>query len=525
MPLADAPPTGPPVWLPRGAPRSWFVLILVAAAGLRVIGLDKPLYIDEIVTIRVAMEPLATMGNVMHLIDASPALYPVLLRGWIQISQADAWVRLLSVIFGVLAVPAVGAIAARAFGWRTGLAAMAIMAIAPAHIHYAQYVRSYSLFTFLAAWHVWLLLTWFEAAHSPPERRRGSGRIPWRWLGLVALTAALCYTHYLSLLLFAGEGLAALVLGTGRWRRMVSWAGALAVAGLLFLPGLPLLAENMTWDRLRNAERAERPPAVTLVPNLVAELSIGQQILGFDEPAVRRLTLGAAAVMFPALWLAGLAAALRTRPRDAIALTIVAWLPLAIYLIAGRRLVAVRFFVPFMAGYTALLAHGWVTRRRNVRIIAGVALAVVCAVPLWRYYTEFTWSYDHRRVARVLASRLGPDDALLFVHPYEAFFYRWYLGDRVPMEGLVFTALVDQPGYAIKPPLLEFDRARARVEQAANRYPRVWVIGQSRRSFASDPVEQARLFAWMDTRFSPISSLNDETGGDPEIRLYAMRDR
>ncbi len=513
MPQAEPAPAGNPARLPPGAPRYGFAALLILAAGLRSIGLAKPLYIDEIVTIRVAAEPLASMGDVMRQIDASPALYPLLLHAWMSVSQADAWVRLLSVICGVLAVAVVGAVAARAFGWRAGLAATAIMAIAPAHIHYAQYVRSYSLFTLLAACHVWLLLAWFDRALPRPPLKT--------WFTVVAVSVALYYTHYLSLLLFAAEGLAALVLGMGRWRETMAWGGAVAVAGLLFLPGVPLLAENMKWDRLRNEERPERPAAGTLVPNLVAELSVGQQILGFDHPVPRRLTLGAAAIVFPALWVTGLIGGLRTRLTATIALTVLAWLPLAFYLVAGRRLVAVRFFLPFMAGYVAVLALGWVSLGRALRVLAGVALVLVCSVPLWRYYTEFTWSYDHRRVAEVLAARTQPGDVLLFVHPYEAFFYRWYLGGGLPMRGLVFTALEDQPGYVIKPPLLEFEPARARVERAAAEFSRLWVVGQSRRSFASDPVEQARLLAWMDTRFRALGDLDSVTGGDPEIRLYA----
>jgi hypothetical protein len=91
------------------------------------------------------------------------------------------------------------------------------------------------------------------------------------------------------------------------------------------------------------------------------------------------------------------------------------------------------------------------------------------------------------------------------------------------MRGLVFTALEDQPGYVIKPPQLEFEPARRRVERAATEFSRLWVVGQSRRSFASDPSEQARLLAWMDARFSPLGDLDAVTDGDPEIRLYAAR--
>jgi 4-amino-4-deoxy-L-arabinose transferase-like glycosyltransferase len=505
-----------PSTVPAGAPRIGFALVLAAAAALRGIALDKPLYIDEIVTVTVAAHPLSSMAGVMHHIDASPALFPLLLHGWLTVSHADAWVRALPALLGLLAVGVVGAIATRAFGWRTGLAAAAIMAVAPGHIHYSQYVRGYSLFTLLAASHVWLFLRWFDS----PSRITSRG-----WLLVVLASTALCYTHYLAVLLFAAEGVVAIALWPAARTRWLTWGSAIVVAGFLFLPGASLFAENMRADRLRNPDRAERPPVAQLVPNLVAELSVGQQMLGFDDPTARRLTLGAAAIVFPSLWLAGLMSGLRDRPRTVLALTLLAWLPVVAYVVSGRRLVAVRFFLPFMAGYIAVLAHGWIALRPRWRAVAGAALMVVCAVPLWRYYSEFTWSYDHRRVAAALEERILPGDVLLFVHPYEAFFYRWYLGDRVPMEGLVFTALTDQPGYVIKPADLDFERARARVEQAAARFSRVWVVGQSRRSFASNTVEQARLLAWMDTKWQRLGDLAAVTGGDPDIRLYGTAGR
>jgi len=85
--------------------------------------------------------------------------------------------------------------------------------------------------------------------------------------------------------------------------------------------------------------------------------------------------------------------------------------------------------------------------------------------------------------------------------------------------------LKDQPGYVIKPGDLDVEQARARVEHAAGRFRRLWVVGHSRRSFASDAVEQARLLAWMDARWTPRGDLASVTGGDPDIRLYETSGR
>ena len=499
--------------MPR-AGRAWFAAVLIVAAALRCGALDKPLYIDEISTITVASQPLASMAAVMRQIDASPALYPLLLHFWMGVSHADAWVRLLSAIFGVLAVLVVGLVGCRAFGWRAGVAAAAVMAIAPAHVEYAQYVRSYSLFTLLVAVHVWLVIDWMD------------DRVPLtagRAAVFVLVTVALFYTHYLSLLLLPAEGLFVLVRGWQARTRLLAWTAAVCAAGVLFVPGLPLLLHNVEYDRIRNEDRPEPQALVRVVPNLVSDLNLGPRSLGFEDPVTRRITMAAAAILFPVLWVAGVASGMRTRRDLVLLFCAVSIVPIAIYIGSGRRLIALRFFVPFMAGYLVLLGCGLASLSRVRALLVSIALIVLCAIPLAHFFTRYSWSYDHRAVARAIAQQSAPGDAIMVVHPYEAFFYRWYLGEQLPIRGLVFTALEDQEGYVIKPPPVELERARARIGAAAAVYSRIWIVGQSTRSFASDAREEARVLAWMDETFTRAADLGALTGNDPIVRLYTVR--
>jgi hypothetical protein len=498
---------------PSGVPRVLFVLILLLAAALRAGALDKPFYVDEITTITIATQPLSRMAEAMREVDASPALYPVLLHFWLEVARSDAWTRALSAIFGLAAVAVVGLLGSRAFGWRTGLAAAFVMAIAPGHVHYAQYVRNYSLFTLLAAIHVLLFVEWLE-----PRATVGRGRA----LLVLAVTTALLYTHYLSMLLFAGEAVAGLLRLKDVRTRVLAWGGIVAIGGVLFLPGVPLLLHNAAFDRVRNAERAASPPLVELVPNLAAELMVGQRSLGFDDPAVRRATLAAAAVLFPALWMIGVAQGWRSHRYLTLILCLVSLVPFAIYLGSGRKLVAVRFFLPFAAGYLVLLGHGLASLRGIARWTAVAALSVLSAVPLTHFYRTFSWSYDHRAVARALEARAHPGDVVLVTHPYEAFYYRWYLDARLPVRGLLFTPIDEQDTYVIKPADLRFEQAMARVLQAASGHPRFWFVGQSGRSFAGDAHEEARLIEWLERSYRRVDDLGTMTGSDPVIRLYEV---
>ena len=498
-------------------PRAWRALlpiILALAALLRIGALDKSFYIDEIVTITVASQPPDHMDDVMRQIDASPALYPLLLHVWMGVSHADAWVRLLSAVFGLLAVYVVARLGRETLGWRAGLGAAAVMAVAPAHVEYAQYVRSYSLFTLLVTLHVLLFVRWMD------ERRPLTA---WRFAAFTAVTAALLYTHYLSLLLFPVEA----AFAAWRFRTLPNRAmlcgAALALGGVLFLPGIPLLMHNIEFDRIRNADRPAPPSAVRLVPDILGELSVGQRNLGFSDPTVRRVTLGLAALVFPALAILGIVRGVRT-DRDLVFLLIaVTAVPLAIYIGSGRKLVAIRFFVPFAAGYVVLLGAGLSSLAARRAVAAWLVVAGICAIPLTHFYSRFDWSYDHRPVAEAIVRDAGPRDVLLVVHPYEAFYYRWYLGRRVPIKGLVFTALEDQGGYVIKPPPVTFARARGRILEAAATHDRFWFVGESTRSFVSNAREQERILTWMDETFERVRDLDYMTGGNPIVRLYARR--
>jgi hypothetical protein len=258
-----------------------------------------------------------------------------------------------------------------------------------------------------------------------------------------------------------------------------------------------------------------------VLPNLISDLSVGPQALGFDNPWIRRATLSAAAVVFPVLWAVGAFRQWSRRAWQTACLAILAWLPPLTYLVLGRRLVAVRFFLPFTAGYVAAVGAGLASLARPRAIAAAVALAVPCAVPFWHFERAYAWSYDHREVAEAIGRLSQPGDAVFVMHPFEVLYLRWYLQDRLPMQGLTFTPLVDQRGYEIKPDPPTFEQAARVFEDGARRYRRIWLVGQSPRSFSSDEAVERRLRHWLDERFSRVADLGDLTGGDPDITLWA----
>jgi len=252
---------------------------------------------------------------------------------------------------------------------------------------------------------------------------------------------------------------------------------------------------------------------------------VGRRELGFDNPAVRQPALSAALAIVGASLIAGVVAGWRRRRDATVLMALMAFLPIVIYVASGRKLIAVRFFLPCGIALLVLVAHGMASAGRRWGPGLAAALALVCALPLAHFVGRFSWSYDRGAVARTIGERLQPGDIILAVHPFEVLSYRWYLGPGPAMMGLTFTPLSsEQPDYVIKPAPLGVDVAKARVREAAASHARLWVIGQSRRSFSSaDEAQERELLGWLDGEFVRADDLGGLTHDDPVVRAYRVR--
>ena len=496
-------------------PRAGLVAVLAVGAVLRCAALSKGFYVDEISTLTVASQPLASMSETMREIDASPALFPLLLHLWIGLSTADAWVRLLPALFGIGAIAAAHDLGRAMYGPRAALAAGFLMAVAPIHVEYAAYVRSYSLFTLLALCQLAAFYRIVRETGEPTVRRLAVFSL---------LTAGLFYTHYLSFLLLAAEGVFALAAGFRAPRLLLRLGLAVGLAGVLFLPGTGLLRHNMTFDAQRNTERVDAPAWYRIIPDVSGELLFGRRDLGFSSAPVRRVVTIATAGLFSWFLAAGLMAGWRTHRSATVLLLLFAVLPLFFYVVSGRKLIAVRFFLPSGAALLVLAAAGLASWRPRRAAAAMACVAILSSIPIIHFVSRFQWTYDHRAVAAAIETGWQPGDIILFVHPYEALHYRWYFGPDVPLRGLTFTPLTEQQTYVIKPPPLSVPAAQGRVRTVARDHGRFWVIGQSPRSFSvRDTAAEAALFEWLDGEYGLEQDLTGIAGPDPVVRRYRSR--
>lgn len=206
------------------------------------------LWLDEALTVNIASLPLGEIGDALRR-DGHPPLFYVLLHFWMELGgDSDQWVRALAGVISVLGLPltylAGHRLAERAGAGplgsrRTGLLALAVMALLPYGVRYGAETRMYSLVITL------VLAGYLLVDDLLTARSRGSRR----WLvaaGAALVAAALLWSHYWSMWLLAALGLVAL------WRSVRApegprrsgariLVGSLVVGGVLFLPWVPAL--------------------------------------------------------------------------------------------------------------------------------------------------------------------------------------------------------------------------------------------------------------------------------------------
>jgi mannosyltransferase len=322
---------------------------------------------------------------------ANMATYYLLLHFWLGLGESEAWLRLMSLIFGVAAVVPVYAVGRRMGGVVAGALAAAIFVLVPYVIHYNQEVRGYSLAMLIAAGLTWLVLAGVE--------RRGR---TWPWLAYGIVAALGLYVHFFVALVVAAHGLWILA-----FRRPPALSGALAAGIPIALAAAPIPLIVLQFG----GEQEWIPPlSAGQVSDNLAALAGGPWLL-----LAMACLLGWALVARhadPRTWL--LVGSVLIPVLGAVAISAVK--PMFV----GRYLIIV---LPPLAVLAAcgILAVPW--RAGRAVAAAGLAVLLVFAVP--RAYVD-PHQQDWRAAGAWMASRVAAGDRLVAGNARRAVEY--YLG-------------------------------------------------------------------------------------------------
>jgi len=359
-------------------------------------------WMDEAITVGISSHSLnAIPGILRH--DGSPPLFYLVLHFWIAwFGNSEAAAHALSLLFGLLCIPAGMWAGWSLFGRRTGLYAAILFAFSTFLTQYAQEARMYELMGLLG------ILGTAGFLHSFVFRRR-------RYLLMFSLSlVAMLYTHGWGLFFGAGAVVALIpvYLQSDDRRALVRDAVlAFVGAGVLFLPWLP----NFIFQATHTGDPWAPPP------RLGAPVLLSRDLIGGD-----RITAGltiAAVIGFAQLFTRAY-----RRTIDARLLWALLGLPIATLLLAWLASQVTpafvsRYFAPVLG--PILLLAAWGCARSGIVGLVAIALSVIFVVNVRSYTPSF--KSDMRDVGGEMSPYLHSEDLVISGQPEQVPLAYYYL--------------------------------------------------------------------------------------------------
>ncbi len=198
----------------------WIVILILAGLIIRLHGLGhEQVSLDESFTLYHAEKSIM---HILTLQDPTPPLY-LLLAHPLATTGDICLVRLLSVVFGVLAIPLIYLIGEKLFNEKAGLYSAIILTFSAYHAFYSQEARAYALFNFLVMLSMFLFIKY---------RDTGKYRI-----GYLASTIAMLYSHFFALFIVITQNMFSIF----KKKRPIKWFGLQPVLFITYIPALLLL--------------------------------------------------------------------------------------------------------------------------------------------------------------------------------------------------------------------------------------------------------------------------------------------
>ena len=450
------------------------LLITLLALGLRLYHLDaQSLWYDEAFSVYLARMDLGEI-TLRTAADIQPPLYYYLLHGWIELlGDSEAALRGLSLLFGVLTVPLIYAVAWQLFrSHLAGLLAALLVAVSPLHVWYGQEARMYTLLTFLSLLSSYFLLAVVrrDLALTTPGRARLASSVAGRegtpevlveialWMAYTLTSVAAVYTHYFAFFVLVFQGLYVLLVW---WRRGFHPARLILgglVSGLLiilaYLPWLPHLLTRYGADvSYWSGNLKLHEVLLDILLFYVGGESVSEGVGIF-------LALGYALVFGLCLFMLAFEVSgasdqeeigdNSSRPAAPYTLSF-----LLLYLLVPLALIlALSFFSPkfnpryVMVSHPAVLlilaggmASLWERRSEYLENLVGGTLAtlalvfvlVVSAYAIYNSYADPAFARaDFRGVARYVQKQSAPDEALILVSGHMFPLFDYYAPDLEP---------------------------------------------------------------------------------------------
>lgn len=237
-------------------------LILLLGFILRLILINQSFWLDEAISALIASKPFPSQWTEIFG-DFQPPLYYIFLHFYMQIPVLGEWfLRLPSVLFGLLTILAVYKFTKDLFDKKTAVIASLLLSVSQFHIYYSQELRMYSSFGLLS-----MLSLWFFYRQ--------------KWLLLTMINLMGIYTSYMYFLLVVPQGIWLIYRHWRKVRIWFNWFLSIFLPTLLFYPWLPNLFKQFQSGRnllieLPGWKNLSSPPFWKLIPQTFLKFSLGR---------------------------------------------------------------------------------------------------------------------------------------------------------------------------------------------------------------------------------------------------------
>ncbi len=433
--------------------------LLLLAFALCVWNLSaQSIWWDEAFTWQTASHGLANFWQTLLTGDRNPPLYFVSVALWGSLAGwSEFSLRFVSVAWSVVGLTFLFNLAKRLYGTIAGLWTLALAAIAPALVVYAQEARMYAAFfaltaaTLYFAWRVLESGNWQSAlsAQHPALSNQKSAASQRRWIGAFLLCeAALLLTHYFAIPLVVTLNLFALSVLIRRHATFATYAKWIGGQILAALPALvwTLVVFTTPGSLIRPQEA---PPSILSFLNQVVMLWLsGVRDLQGDWIALPWLALLILPVALIGAWLVDKRSTRWLIALAGISLVIAYSMTLILTSFHPRYLLpySVPMFVLLGAALSNLSAPGLAGakqpsrgKRRLVGAVAALLMLVALAAGGQAASAPASAKDDARGIAAYLKQNASADDVILL----EANDYTLNYYDHGPARAAMITATVE----------------------------------------------------------------------------------
>jgi 4-amino-4-deoxy-L-arabinose transferase-like glycosyltransferase len=443
------------------------MIIIMVGFFLRIFHLTTvPLRGDEAFSVQYwAGQPLNISLAKTATIEPHPLLTYAIFRGWGLIAgTSELAMRILPALIGLLGIPAIYAVGKRLANRQLGLLAALIFAIHPFEIWHAQDARNYAIWAGMSLVALWLGLRLLDK-----QRKQD-------WLLYTVAASLAANIFYTELLTVAAFGLFVLIAYWGKWKAMFAWASAAAIATALSLGSfiifqMPLFARGGYTGTIGTTLDTSQMWTHFLPALSFGEITLPPETLTSLWPLV--------AIML----IAGLIILWDNNRRRALALTLLALLPLLLLTVISTRL---NIFTPryvlstvpaFILIFANLLIYIAQQLPRKVTTLIAIILLggwlFVSGTSLRNYYFDpaYAKARNWPALAHYLQQNTQPNDLVIQSAADSAFGYYYHQVQAAEAPDIALPETPAQPTTDIESKLASYSQQKNTIWQVGQEFP------------------------------------------------------